>query len=216
MQSHLVNLSFSGGHLLFCLLHASPPPTRTSSSSSSPPPTPQASSVVSSGGTGVSSASLPGAGDSLLPDGDYWWRDRQRSRRRRGIWWQSCCYLGEKSEVGLCWQRRVDRSVLLLLPEWVLKKASAGMKDDNISEEIAKVFCVGVRRTCESRRRFFRLILCHCVGAWSPWWVTEIKDKKKKIIAERINLKIEFKLNFLKQSVIIRFGCFIDSVMQPS
>lgn len=37
------------------------------------------------------------------------------------------------------------------------------------------------------------------------------KGQKKKIIGERINLKIEFKLNFLKQSVIIRFGCFIDS-----
>lgn len=118
-------------------------------------------------------------------------------------------------KVGLWWQKRTDHSVLLALPEWLLKKVSAGMKDNYISEEIAKVFCAPVRRT-KSPCRFFRLILCHSVGAWSPWWVAKIKDKKKKIIVKRINLKIEFKLNFLKQSVIIRFGCFINSVMQPS
>lgn len=94
VQSHLVNLSFL--EAIFCFL----PPCFTSTTPHPSPLSSQTSSVVQSGGIRVSSASLPGTGDTFLTDGDYWWHHWQRSQRHQESRWRGCSQWVEGDEWG--------------------------------------------------------------------------------------------------------------------
>lgn len=84
---------------------------------------------------GVSSVSLPGAGDILLTDSDYRWHRWQRSHTHRRCltrgshyWVQVDVWAMASWKVGSYWQRHTDHSKLSVFTGWMVRRMAAGMR----------------------------------------------------------------------------------------